>query len=350
MIAEISMRMRNLLGGVCILVVVIGDAAGCSSGPGPAGEVTMSWTLHDLGPGRCIAVNEAGQVLGSDDGDIPFIVDPGGTRTSLGAYGNDGITLGVAIAGDGTVVGYSEGQAGRIAVAYANGQWTGIPSLPAGWSEATGIGDRGQIAGMRGSGADGDVHAFIMAGGSLNDLPLPAARDSAALLASGDRVAGILETDAGDTHAFVIAGDRLTDLGTLGGATSAPIGMNARGDIVGAAETPEGTRHAFLAAAGRSPVDLGVPQGAATSEARGVDDHGRIVGNVYDADGMSRPVAFVAGKQPIDLIADAARARYVSASVASTSPDGRIAGWAVLRRPAGPHAKRCLLWTPGDQK
>ena len=57
-------------------------------------------------------------------------------------------------------------------------------------------------------------------------------------------------------RASLIAAGQMTDLGTFGGPNSAPYGMDAQGDVVGAAETTAGVRHAFLAPAGGALIDL----------------------------------------------------------------------------------------------
>ena len=324
---------------------------GCSSdkpGGGPGGDDgARSWTMADLGPGRCVAGNRHGDVLGSDADGQPFVVHPDRTRTALGGFAAGATTVGVAISARGEVVGYSDGPSGRTAIHTVDGQWVAIAGLSGTWSAAAGLDEDDRIVGVMG---DGQVerHAFVVDRGGSVALPLPAGLASAGYVAgSSARVAGIVETAAGDTHAFVIADGELRDLGTLGGEASAPLGINARGDVVGAAETAAGARHAFVAALGGAMVDLGVPAGAVSSEARGIDDHGRIVGNVYDASGMARPVAFVPGADPIALLpADETTNPFVSAAVAAMSSDGGIAGWGVARDPRS-GVVHCLRWTPG---
>ncbi len=99
-------------------------------------------------------------------------------------------------------------------------------------------------------------------------------------------------------HAVIQQSGMLIDLGTLGGATSKANDINEVGQIVGHADTPSGTRHAFLltpedtdgdALADRwfrdddlngvndLMLDLGT-LGGPTSEARGINNLGQVVG------------------------------------------------------------------------
>lgn len=174
--------------------------------------VALSWTVADLGPGRCTGVNAGGQVLGSDDSGASFVVDSRRVRVALGGLASGAMAVGVAIAANGDVVGYSESAHGRAAARYAAGAWSLVEHVPGVWSAALAIDDRGRIVGVSGTGAHAEMHAFAVENGAAVDLPVPAQDSAACLAAAGGRVAGIVETPSG-THAFVVANGGMTDLG-----------------------------------------------------------------------------------------------------------------------------------------
>ena len=53
-------------------------------------------------------------------------------------------------------------------------------------------------------------------------------------------------TGGAAVHAFIWENGKLTDLGTLGGAESDAVAVNARNQIVGVSNTRRGARHAVL--------------------------------------------------------------------------------------------------------
>ena len=73
----------------------------------------------------------------------------------------------------------------------------------------------------------------------------------------------------------------VTDLSTLGGAASAAYDINSSGQVVGWANTSEGTQHAFLYSGSGPLQDLGTLPGTFNSVARGINDLGHIVGSSH---------------------------------------------------------------------
>lgn len=342
---EVSMSKCALLGRMSLVALALGPSA-CKKSSAPA--TGAAWTATDLGPGRLVALNASGQLLGIDPTFQTFIVSDAGARTSLPSFSDGGSTVGTAIDGAGNVVGYSEDLTGRHAVrSTGGGAWSALDAGSS-WSAAIGVSDDGDILGVAGTGTIAEMRAFALANGAPVALPLPSTADSAAYLGAAGRVAGVYETASGDTHAFVIASGALQDLGTLGGANSAPYGMSSSGEVVGVAELDGGVRHAFHASAAGAMTDLGVPAGMVSSDARGIDSLGRIAGNSYDPGGLGHPIVFTGGGVTVELVSpDAGSTPFVSAYVAAMSPDGRIVGWGVPQS-ASDAPVHCILWTPGN--
>ena len=90
------------------------------------------------------------------------------------------------------------------------------------------------------------------------------------------QVVGSADTTNGSGHAFLYDSGHMTDLGTLGGSTSGASAINDNGQIVGAAYSASGANHAFLYG-GIGMVDLGT-MGGSWSIARGINNYGQVVG------------------------------------------------------------------------
>jgi probable HAF family extracellular repeat protein len=80
----------------------------------------------------------------------------------------------------------------------------------------------------------------------------------------------------------------MQDLGTLGGRFSQAGGINDQGQVIGSADTADGSTHAFLWTASDGMQDLGTLTGGTFSEAFGINDQGQVIGVRDMADGSSR--------------------------------------------------------------
>jgi len=86
---------------------------------------------------------------------------------------------------------------------------------------------------------------------------------------------------------------QIIDLGTLGGDESSASDVNNLGQVVGFADLPDGTHHAFLYSGG--PLqDLGT-LGGAYSSASAINDSGQISGTAWNSDKQNRAFRYSGG-------------------------------------------------------
>ncbi len=259
-------------------------------------------------------INNAGLIVGASSGTPgdAFFATTGGSATDL--YSDFGLTtnngsMANGINASGAVVGYFyDSKYNGHAFLYSGGTVTDLTSSLSKSasanvqaivsSEATGINDSGEVVGY-GNTSTGYWHdyAFLYTGGTNGTavgLGVPTGYSSTAYSAAnaininGDVVGYVSYNNANskDTHAFLYSGGTMTDLGTfsgLTGGTSAALGINESGQIVGdASNTVGGAPDAFLYTDGQMEDltdELGSPLAGWTSTvATGINDAGDIVG------------------------------------------------------------------------
>jgi probable HAF family extracellular repeat protein len=101
-------------------------------------------------------------------------------------------------------------------------------------------------------------------------------------------VASLMAQESGTADASAATGTR--DLGTLGGASSSAVAVNARGVVVGTADTASGAGHAFAWTPEGGMRDLGT-LGGRQSRAVAVNERGAVTGTAQTASGSEH--AFV---------------------------------------------------------
>lgn len=142
------------------------------------------------------------------------------------------------------------------------------------------------------------------------------------------------------TQAFKWSNDHLQILKSLGGPYSTASAINAAGDVVGSAQTPDGTRHAVLWQASQ-PRDLGLLAQGDFSRARDINDKNEVVGEANLVP-KGKPQAFLwrAGKmQQLPTLPGG-----TVCSAQAINNNGVIAGWCDLRSGAA-HG---VIWRDGS--
>lgn len=313
------------------------------------------YTITDLGTlggkdSGAFSVNDAGQVVGTAQ------VYPSGNRGHAFLWNGDRIqdltsgsvfrhSQGVAIADNGYVAGFA------YRSSYRSGQqsafiWNGSrrvylpPAKGFRFSRAESVSesgfhnDRPTIAVVGASLTGGTdkrgatvAQATLWQHNRVSNLGTLGGAHSFALAvnASGTIVGKADLPDAGDgtrrTHPFVWNADygAMYDLGTLGGNFGAACAISENGTVVGYAQTGQGKVHAFAvsASSGDKLRDLGTLPDSETSLAYAVNAHGVIVGQSSSSNQTGHAVVWTsANSKPIDLN------KYVVPSVAS--PDWHL--------------------------
>jgi len=190
----------------------------------------------------------------------------------------------VALNDSGQIVGIGNLGRSDFAFLYTNGASVMIAS---GYSSANDINDAGQVVGSLGTNYFAPVSAFSYSNGAITNLGTLSGGGSSAAVginASGDIVGtAAVSPSSNNSHVFVYRNGAMTDLGTLPGTTSSRGSqINDAGQIVGTASYPNGATHAFLYSAGAF-TDLGTLPGATASFASGINDAGQVIGTSFNS-------------------------------------------------------------------
>jgi probable HAF family extracellular repeat protein len=240
---------------------VVGISGAFPNNVGRAFLWTQAGGMIDLGTlggssSQAEAVNTNGQVVGisetspespSGGENHAFSWTQAGGMVDLGTLG--GLSYGLAVNGNGQVVGYSA-PAGGGYHAYSWTQAGGmidLGTLGGTNSFAYGVNDNGQVIGVS-STISGDQHAFswTQAGGMI-DLGTLGGASSEANAVNDSGLAVGESTTGGSTRAFSwTQATGMIDLGTLGGTNSYASAVNAGGQVVGYSDTTSGDQHATL--------------------------------------------------------------------------------------------------------
>jgi len=169
---------------------------------------------------------------------------------------------------------------------WSNGRMTGLGSLGGTMGHASGINNRGEVAGTSNLTGDQTRHAFLWSHGVMVDLTPANDYSYPEGLNDKGEVAGAVYNADGTQFAFLWTAGLLIDLGVCGEAVS----INAKSQVVGHAdECTGGGSHAFLWEHGGPAVDLNslIPAGSgvALTRAISVSNSGEIAAQGVLANG-----------------------------------------------------------------
>jgi len=252
-------------------------------------------------------INDSGQVVGSGDSSarsVGFITDANGANMRALDISGQVVTAS-GINNTGQVVGWTgtfNSVGGTAFITGANG--AGVTSLGVlsgrQYSKAFRINDAGQVVGFS---YNANPNSFITYyargfmtgpnGVGMTDLgaldPAGIGYSSAWGINAAGQVVGAADTASYASHAFLTgaSGVGMTDLGTLGGMSSMAYGVNNFGQVVGYSYNAQWTSYAYVTGingAGMTNLNtlVSLPNGAHLTEARGINDMGQIVANGSD--------------------------------------------------------------------
>ena len=241
----------------------------------------QSYTVTDLGSRTPLAINDHGQVAGSDQGIASIWTSATGWH-QLGSLGG-GSGAATAISNLLQVAGYSNTPSASVHAFFwtPGGGMQDLGTLGGSQSSASGINDSGQVVGAAFLTGDTLSHAFLWTStGGMQDLgTLGGNVSGATAINKNGQVAGYsFLADNVTAHAFLwTQAGGMQDLGTLGGTNSGANGVNSLGAVTGDADSSSNSNEvAFLWTQSHGMRGLGTL--SLDSIALGINGLGQVVG------------------------------------------------------------------------
>jgi probable HAF family extracellular repeat protein len=280
-------------------------AAAVSSGI-TAHANAQDYTYTDLGTGAANAINDAGQVAGTNSSNA--VLWNGSTPTILDTLGHYGDSTGIN--GSGEVTGFDHPSGGNRPIYNAldwNGTSLGILDTQNKTSSiATGINNSGTEVGFVYKGDDTNRRqAVIWMGGNTIALGTTNSHtysDATAINNGGQEVGYFYQDNhSGMRQAVLWNGTTPTILGTLGSHTSSEAtAINNNGQEVGYSDSGAYLHRSAVLWNGSTPTVLG-SLGGTNSMALGINNAGDVVGYSYTAGNALKEAVLWEGNKVINL-------------------------------------------------
>jgi len=185
-----------------------------------------------------------------------------------------------------------------------------LAGICCGTAWGTDINNVGVVVGKAQTAVDEEARAFVAVTDVMVDLGLlPGATPQLAgseALAINDvgQIVGWANTPANPPARHAVlwsAALVIQDLGTLGGATSTAVDINASGQVIGMSDVPGGGRRGFLWTAGGGMQDLATLLGSPASNVAAINDAGQIAGSYVAPSGDTHAFLYTPGSGLRDL-------------------------------------------------
>jgi len=342
---EVHDATGNSRSGSCQVSVPIqqGGASASDSGvrqtacpPPPSYELTY---LSD-GEGDVNAINDRGQVVGSNQAGLPVRWDNGRETVLLPASPDQFLATATALNNDGHVVGYTYLNSGEnVPFLWANGRVRPLPGLTN--AIPRGINDHDQIVGS----LTDPQGAFLYDHGHVTVLTANGTWLSASDINNGGQIVGTI-LDQGIAKAMIWKNGTYTVLPGLGGNNDAAYAINEVGQVVGSSAIADGTLHAVLWDHG-AVVDLRLDEsrgGPTGASATAINDRGVIVGYSFPNGNEDATEAFVYADgyaQRLTYLTD--QYPFIQTWLYGVNNANQAVGIGYVRIPLGP---RQVMWSP----
>ena len=174
------------------------------------------------------------------------------------------------------------------------------------------INNSGVVVGQTQTAINAGNHAFVAPAATMLDLGLlpgtnpELASSNAVAINDPGQIVGWADANVSGSYPYArhavlwSASYVIQDLGTLGGATSEAVDINASGQVIGMSDVSGGGRHGFLWTAGGGMQDLSTLLGFRQTDVAAINDAGQIAGS-FATGGQTHAFLYTPGTGLRDL-------------------------------------------------